>query len=310
MKKVFLLFALVCMATAANAQFGVKRVAKYQKGEKAVYHNVEKTVVQTQMGEQVISQGSTDQYVVTDATANGYVIDITTVKVEADAPEGDIMSAITGAAAKMTEGLTIRVATDADGRAIAIQNMDEVKQKAQANLKTQLDELYAKNSQLEGVLQRDVFTAQIMDRLTEEALLSALHDSPDVMSLNGKTMMTGGIEQFTSEEGMKMKRLYVLSDKEGLMVKTTANLDMTTNELKEFIIKQMAESAPEQAEMIKQNIDALISSGALKMDVTQTADYEFFANGWLNKLTTETKSEVMGQNSRKTKTMECIEHSW
>ena len=63
---------------------------------------------------------------------------------------------------------------------------------------------------------------------------------------------------------------------------------------------------PEQAEMIEQNIDAVMKSGMVKFDLEQTADYEFAPTGWLKTLTTDMKQNTMGQSTTVKSTQECI----
>jgi len=55
--------------------------------------------------------------------------------------------------------------------------------------------------------------------------------------------------------------------------------------------------APEQADMIKQNIDAVIDSGMLKFDMSETATYELQDDGWVKSIKAENKNEAMGQKS-------------
>ena len=74
-----------------------------------------------------------------------------------------------------------------------------------------------------------------------------------------------------------------------------STLNMTKDEMKEMIIKQVEKSAPEQAAMVKENIDQLMSTGMLKMDMKETATYELQADGWVKSIKNETTTETMGQ---------------
>ena len=65
--------------------------------------------------------------------------------------------------------------------------------------------------------------------------------------------------------------------------------------MKELIIKQVEERAPEQAQMIKDNIDQVMATGMLKIDMTQKDTYEFQADGWPKSIVTENTTDTMGQ---------------
>ena len=48
---------------------------------------------------------------------------------------------------------------------------------------------------------------------------------------------------------------------------------MNKEDIKKLIIAQIEKMAPAQADMVKENIDQLMESGMLKMDVKSTATY-------------------------------------
>ena len=52
---------------------------------------------------------------------------------------------------------------------------------------------------------------------------------------------------------------------------------------------------PEQAEMVKQNIDQLMASGMLKLDMQENASYQLADDGWLKSLKVEDTADTMGQ---------------
>ena len=73
-----------------------------------------------------------------------------------------------------------------------------------------------------------------------------------------------------------------------------------------MVIKQLEESMPDQVEAMKQNIDAMMDSGMLKMDITETADYTLRDDQWVQTLTIESKSDAMGQQTTATATIEYV----
>ena len=99
-------------------------------------------------------------------------------------------------------------------------------------------------------------------------------------------------EEFVSKEGIKMKRLYFVN---GKTIIANSVMNMTEDEMKQTIIKQVEKSAPDQAQMIKDNIDQLMSTGMLKMDHKETATYELQDDGWVKSIVVDSTTETMGQ---------------
>jgi len=78
-------------------------------------------------------------------------------------------------------------------------------------------------------------------------------------------------------------------------------MNMTKDELKQMIIAQLEKTMPDQAEMIKQNIDMMI--GQMAFDATEKATYEMGADGWVSSLTVENSTDAMGQKTNSTTTV-------
>ena len=76
---------------------------------------------------------------------------------------------------------------------------------------------------------------------------------------------------------------------------------MTKDELKQTIIEQVTKEMPEQAEMVKQNIDMLMSQ--MTFEVKEKATYVFQENGWVKSIVTEGTQEMMGQGSKEKTTI-------
>jgi len=62
-------------------------------------------------------------------------------------------------------------------------------------------------------------------------------------------------------------------------------------------------SLPDQADMIKQNIDQLMNSGMLKMEMKETASYELQPDGWVKSIKAESTHDAMGQKMKTTTTV-------
>lgn len=299
------MIALMCMTMAAQAQLGVKRVAKLQKGDKAVY----RTEQSIGAANAAVKVTATEQYVVTDATADGFVVENTATGVESDAAADDIMGTLAKKAAEVMKGITIRFSTDKEGKPMAILNGDELMKTFDERANTMVNELHSSFPEIAQMLPKETLKKQLTEHLTTEALLASLTENAGVFALNGKTIMTGAMDEYVNDDGMKMKRMYFLTEKDASKVKVTGNINMNKEELKSMVLKELEENMPaDQVEAVKQNIDMVMAN--MKMDVKETTDYEFFPNGWLKTATTETNSEMMGQASSSKKTIECVEHSW
>ncbi len=286
MKKT-LLSALVLLA-ALVAQAQTKIAPKLEKGMKMTY--VETFTADA--GGAAIKGNSESQYVVTDVTPTGAVIEATNSNITIDGDKSNPMVGILSIAQKMMEGLPVRMATDADGRVVKLLNFADLKDKSMKTVNAMLDKLYAETPNLAQMMPREALTEQIGSKLTEEEILANYQNGNDVLSLNGKTLQNGATEKY-EKEGMKMKRMFFVS---GKSIVVNASLDMTKDELKQAIIEQVTKEAPEQAEMIKQNIDMLM--GQMTFDMKEKSTYQLQDNGWVKSITTETSQEMMGQSSK------------
>ncbi len=286
MKKT-LLSALVLLA-ALVAQAQTKIAPKLEKGMKMTY--VETFTADA--GGAAIKGNSESQYVVTDVTPTGAVIEATNSNITIDGDKSNPMVGILSIAQKMMEGLPVRMATDADGRVVKLLNFADLKDKSMKTVNAMLDKLYAETPNLAQMMPREALTEQIGSKLTEEEILANYQNGNDVLSLNGKTLQNGATEKY-EKEGMKMKRMFFVS---GKSIVVNASLDMTKDELKQAIIDQVTKEAPEQAEMIKQNIDMLM--GQMTFDMKEKSTYQLQDNGWVKSITTETSQEMMGQSSK------------
>lgn len=282
-----LLSALVLLA-ALVAQAQTKIAPKLEKGMKMTY--VETFTADA--GGAAIKGNSESQYVVTDVTPTGAVIEATNSNITIDGDKSNPMVGILSIAQKMMEGLPVRMATDADGRVVKLLNFADLKDKSMKTVNAMLDKLYAETPNLAQMMPREALTEQIGSKLTEEEILANYQNGNDVLSLNGKTLQNGATEKY-EKEGMKMKRMFFVS---GKSIVVNASLDMTKDELKQAIIDQVTKEAPEQAEMIKQNIDMLM--GQMTFDMKEKSTYQLQDNGWVKSITTETSQEMMGQSSK------------
>lgn len=295
MKKLFFLSVMLTAAMAASAQ--LKIAPKMQKGLTKVYNVVATTNIP---GQKEVNITTDMKYTVTEANADGYVVDVLTTTFTSDATSDNIAGQLLSGAAELLKGLNVRVATNKDGRAEKIVNYAELRPKMDDMCDKLIEKMYQAIPQMSQLVPKEPLRQQMMENLTEEKLLKSMQNATSVMTLNGKTVMTGAQEEYVNEQGMKMKRLYFVNGKN---IVTNSSMNMSKDELKALLIAQVEKLAPAQADMIKQNIDTVIESGMLKMK--ETATYDLLDDGWVKSVTVDTTTDTMGQTAKSHTVITC-----
>lgn len=287
MKKLMMVGLMLTAAIALQAQ--LKVAPKMEKGTVKTYVG-QTTVTIPAQGDVKVSDET--KYTVVDATADGYVIDMETVNVQAECDASNIAGKLLVASQEIMKGITFRIAVDKDGKIQKILNSDEVQPKLTKAMESIVDQLLKDIPQLGSMVSKDDLMKQVVETFTPEALLKSFQESTSPFTLNGKTITTGAQEDYVSKDGLKMRRMYFV---QGQNIVANSTLNMTKDEMKEMLIKMVEKSAPDQAAMVKENIDQIMSSGMLKMDMKETATYELQADGWVKSIKGESTTETMGQ---------------
>ena len=287
MKKLFITTFVLLTALMAQAQ--TKISPKLENGFKAVYSTVNTL---NMMDMSALTVTSEDEYAVSNVTPEGAVITITNLSMSPIQTEGiDPVTFILLTTAHVLENTTVKLQVNADGVPQKILNLEEVKGKVDEVMNAAITKFFETNAELAQVMPKDKFLEQVSGRIDEEMLLSSF----DVLELNGKTVANGYQDTYTNDEGLKMKRMYFVS---GNKVISNANLDMSKDEMKAFIISQIEKEAPEQAEAIKQNIDLVMSQ--LKVEMTEKHTFDLQDNKWPASITSEQSQDSMGQSMKAT----------
>lgn len=287
MKKLFLVSMMLTMVMAAQAQ--LKVAPQMQKGDQKCY---EVTIVTDIPGQGSFTINEEMAYSVTDATATGYVVKMETTKMTSDVKAENIAGQIVAAAQEVMINIPLLIATDKAGKPLGINNYAEISKKIDTQSDVLIEKMFKAIPQLSTALPKNALKQQILTSLSEEALLKTIQWSVNPMALNGKTIMTGAQEEYINDQGIKMKRMYFVN---GRNVTVSGSANMSKEELKKLIIEQVEKMMPEQAEMVKQNIDQLIESGMLKLDMKETGSYEYQEDGWVKTIKSENVTENMGQ---------------
>ena len=263
MKKLMIVSVMLMAAFAAQAQ--LKVAPKMEKGTTKTYATTMTTNIPGQ-GEVKITADT--KYTVSAATADGYVVDVVSTDVKSDATADNIAGKLISASQELMKDMTVSLATDKDGKILGIKNFNELKPKIDEASGKFADKMLKEIPQLTQLMSKEALINQINENLTEENLVRTMQANTSVLVLNGKTIMTGAQDEFVNEQGMKMKRMYFVNGKK---VTTNSSMNMSKDEIKAFIIKQVEQLAPEQAEMIKKNIDQVMATGMLKIDMKETS---------------------------------------
>ena len=278
---------MLTIAMALQAQ--VKVAPKMEKGTVKTYV-AEATITLPGQGDVKVTADS--KYSITDTKADSYVLEMVSTDVKTECEPGNIAGKLVAAAQEMMKDAVVRATLDKDGRIQNILNGGEVKARVDKQADAFIDQMLADVPQLAGVVSKDALKQQVSQSLTVEGLVQTLQQATSPLALNGKTIASGSQEEFISQEGLKMKRMYFVN---GKTIIANSVMNMTEDEMKQTIIKQVEKSAPDQAQMIKDNIDQLMSTGMLKMDHKETATYELQDDGWVKSIVVDSTTETMGQ---------------
>lgn len=278
-----MLSTMLLMALMASAQ--TKVAPKLAKGDKKTY--VAETVASLN-GQKEVKKKSVTDYKVIDQTATGFVLECTTTSFESDADKTDLMGRVMGISEEMMKGVSIRLVTDKDGRITGIQNFDEVSRNIKNYAGKLIDELLESIPQVP--VSKDDLVKQVTGGITEAMLVETFQGATSPLALSGKTIAIGAQDDYTSN-GMKMKRMY-FPNTDGTIT-TTGSLNMSKDQMKQLIIDQLTKMAPDQAEMVKQNIDLVMQS--VKIEMSEKAVYTLQADGWVKSIKSESNNDAMGQ---------------
>ena len=291
MRKTMMICLALTMVLLVQAQSSLKVTPKMVKGDKRVY-TIQSIANVAGQGE--VKTTVESQYTVAKVTAEGYEVEVCNTQMASDLDGSNLMNSIVSLSTNMLNGFTMRLSFDKDGKIVKIMNYEEVRQKMEVYLDKAVDELLEAMPQVDQLVSKETLKEQALAAGSEEALIKSLQSATSVMALNGKTLTNGMEETVVNIQGMKMKRTYTL---DGKTVVSEAVSDMNKDDMKSFIISQIERVAPDQASMVKDNIDTVMSTGLLKLDMSEKATYTLGDDLWVKSLEASTTNNIMGQSS-------------
>ena len=288
MKKVFLLSIVILMSVSVFGQ-SIKVTPVLKKGMKKAYTNT--TAVTTM--DQTITITSDQLLTITKETPQGYEMTMENANFSSDAKDENLASRLLTLGSEILKDTKVQVRLDKDGKLLDIINYEEVKSKSIATGERMVDELLKAAPEISQVLTKEAIMEQVTGALAQENLIKSLTGNTNPLALFGLTIVNGMQDKYNNNM-VDLKRTWLVNGKK---IFASAKSDMSKEELKAYVLSQVEKLAPQQADMIKDNIDMVLNSGLVKIDVTENANYELGDDLWIKSMETTVETDMMGQKS-------------
>lgn len=288
MKKLFLLSIGLLMAVTIFAQ-SIKVTPALKKGMNKTYTNT--TAITTM--DQTVNIVSEQHFSITKETSQGYEMLIETTNYSSDAKDDNLAGRLLTLGTEILKDTKAQVSLNKEGKLLDIINYEEIKTKCLASGERMVDELLKAAPEISQVLTKEALVEQVAATLTRENLIKSLAGNSNPLALFGLTIVNGMQDKYNN--GMlDLKRTWLVNGKK---IFASAKSDMSKEELKAYVLSQVEKLAPQQADMIKDNIDMVLSSGLIKIDVTENANYELADDLWIKSMETTVENDMMGQKT-------------
>ena len=310
MKKSFLTFVLLLAVTALNAQTLIK--ANFQKGDQATYESVANIKVSVPMAgtsESIKTNGQT-KITVKDASADGYVIEMTTTNIKMEGNQ-EVAQQTGNMLNQYLSNVPLLLKTDANGKVKDILNYTEVQTQVSKLAMASIDSLYKAKPEMEKTLPKYKMAMSINSLLTKEAFIESAENNSFFIFF-GKTLKTGDKVDM-NKQGIKTTVTYeVNKEPNALNIIGKIKGNMTEDDVKAFFIDKMKQIGADEA-MVSQldaNWGQMKQMGMAKMDVDGTSTTKLLNSGWATEYSTDVKTKMMGMEMVITSVTKLVEKSW
>lgn len=310
MKKSLLTFVLLLAVTALNAQTLIK--ANFQKGDQATYESVADIKVSVPMAgnsESIKTNGQT-KITVKDASADGYVIEMTTTNMKMEGKQ-EVVQQTGNMLNQYLSNVPLLLKTDANGKVKDILNYTEVQTQVSKLAMASIDSLYKAKPEMEKTLPKYKMAMSINSLLTKEAFIESAENNSFFIFF-GKTLKTGDKVDM-NKQGIKTTVTYeVNKEPNALNIIGKIKGNMTEDDVKAFFIDKMKKMGADEA-MVSQldaNWGQMQKMGMAKMDVDGTSTTKLLNSGWATEYSTDVKTKMMGMEMTITSVTKLVEHSW
>ena len=310
MKKSFLTFVLLIAVTALNAQTLLK--ANFQKGDEATYESVADIKVSVPMAgnSESIKTNSQTKITVKDATADGYVIEMTTTNIKMEGKQ-EVAQQTGNMLNQYLSNIPMLLKTDANGKITDLLNYEEVQTKTSKFAMTSIDSLYKAKPEMEKTLPKYKMAMSVNSLLTKEAFIESAENN-SFFILFGKTLKTGDKEDMNMQ-GIKTSVTYeVNKEPNALNIIGKIKGNMTEDDVKAFLIDKMKQMGADEAmtSQIDANWGRMKQMGMTKMDLDGTSTTKLLNTGWATEYSTDVKTKMMGMEMTINSVTKLVEHSW
>ena len=310
MKKSFLTFVLLLAVTALNAQTLIK--ANFQKGDQATYESVADIKLSVPMAgnsESIKTNGQT-KITVKDASADGYVIEMTTTNIKMEGNQ-EVAQQTGNMLNQYLSNVPLLLKTDANGKVKDILNYTEVQTQVSKLAMASIDSLYKAKPEMEKTLPKYKMAMSINSLLTKEAFIESAENNSFFIFF-GKTLKTGDKVDM-NKQGIKTTITYeVNKEPNALNIIGKIKGNMTEDDVKAFFIDKMKQIGADEAMVSKldANWGQMKQMGMAKMDVDGTSMTKLLNSGWATEYSTNVKTKMMGMEMVITSVTKLVEKSW
>ena len=310
MKKSFLTFVLLLAVTALNAQTLIK--ANFQKGDQATYESVANIKVSVPMAgnSESIKTNSQTKIIVKDATADGYVIEMTTTNMKMEGNQ-EVVQQTGNMLNQYLSNVPMLLKTDANGKVKDLLNYTEVQTKVSKFAMAFIDSLYKAKPEMEKTLPKYKMAMSTNSLLTKESFIESAENN-SFFILFGKTLKTGDKEDM-NKQGIKTSVTYeVNKEPNALNIIGKIKGNMTEDDVKAFFIDKMKQMGADEAMVSKldANWEQMKKMGMAKMDLDGTSTTKLLNTGWATEYSTDMKTKMMGMEMVITSVTKLVEKSW
>lgn len=310
MKKSLLSFVLLLAVTALNAQTLIK--ANFQKGDQATYESVANIKVSVPMAgnSESIKTNSQTKIIVKDASADGYVIEMTTTNMKMEGNQ-EVVQQTGNMLNQYLSNVPLLLKTDANGKVKDILNYTEVQTQVSKLAMASIDSLYKAKPEMEKTLPKYKMAMSINSLLTKEAFIESAENNSFFIFF-GKTLKTGDKVDM-NKQGIKTTVTYeVNKEPNALNIIGKIKGNMTEDDVKAFFIDKMKQIGADEAMVSKldANWGQMKQMGMAKMDVDGTSMTKLLNSGWATEYSTDVKTKMMGMEMTINTVTKLVEHSW
>ena len=310
MKKSLFTFVLLLAVTALNAQALIK--ANFQKGDQATYESVADIKLSVPMAgnsESIKTNGQT-KITVKDASADGYVIEMTTTNIKMEGNQ-EVAQQTGNMLNQYLSNVPLLLKTDANGKVKDILNYTEVQTQVSKLAMASIDSLYKAKPEMEKTLPKYKMAMSINSLLTKEAFIESAENNSFFIFF-GKTLKTGDKVDM-NKQGIKTTVTYeVNKEPNALNIIGKIKGNMTEDDVKAFFIDKMKQIGADEAMVSKleANWGQMKQMGMANMDVNGTSITKLLNTGWATEYSTDVKTKMMGMEMFITSVTKLVEKSW